>query len=173
MAVSPDVLRAHIAYTSWAGERLVRAAGDLSQEELTRDFGTADRSVLGTLVHVYASDRVWLSRLSGSPHPGFATDADRRLGVLQNDWPELRSRWREWASGLSEAQVAAAVDYTDMKGKPWSQPRWQLVLHVVNHGTHHRGQVSGFLRSMGHTPPVCDLVAYYRETMTSLPTPSA
>jgi uncharacterized damage-inducible protein DinB len=49
-----------------------------------------------------------------------------------------------------------------MRGNPWRQPLGQLVLHVVNHGTHHRGQVSGFLRAMGHVPPKLDLVSYYR-----------
>jgi uncharacterized damage-inducible protein DinB len=49
-----------------------------------------------------------------------------------------------------------------MRGRTWTQPIWQLVLHVVNHGTHHRGQVSGFLRTMGRVPPVLDLVAFYR-----------
>jgi uncharacterized damage-inducible protein DinB len=58
------------------------------------------------------------------------------------------------------------VDYKDSKGNPYRQPLWQLILHVVNHGTHHRGQASGFLRALGHTPPVLDLVAYYR-TMAS------
>jgi len=42
------------------------------------------------------------------------------------------------------------------------QPLWQVVLHAVNHGTHHRGQVSGFLRTLGHTPPVTDLSHFYR-----------
>jgi uncharacterized damage-inducible protein DinB len=60
-------------------------------------------------------------------------------------------------------KARAIVAYKDMKGNPYSQPLWQLVLHVVNHGTHHRGQVSGFLRVMGHTPPPLDLVFYYRE----------
>jgi len=41
-------------------------------------------------------------------------------------------------------------------------PLWQILLHVVNHATHHRGQVSGFLRAMGHTPPPLDLIAFYR-----------
>ena len=40
-------------------------------------------------------------------------------------------------------------------------PAWQIVMHVVNHGTHHRGAVSGFLRAMGKTPPKLDLIAYY------------
>jgi uncharacterized damage-inducible protein DinB len=173
MSVSADVLRTHLDYTAWAGRRLVQAAGTLTEEELNRDFGTADRSVLGTLAHLYGSDRLWLSRLSGSPHPGFVTDADRRLSTLQNDWPVLDARWRDWAARLTAASADSLVSYTDLKGRHWTQPLWQLVLHVVNHGTHHRGQVSGFLRSMGHTPPVCDLVHYYREVITSLPTPSA
>ena len=55
--------------------------------------------------------------------------------------------------------------YRDLKGRAYEQPLWQLILHVVNHGTHHRGQVSGFLRSLGHVPPPLDLVAYYRQQL--------
>jgi uncharacterized damage-inducible protein DinB len=173
MPVSLDVVRTHIDYTAWASQRLVRAAGELSDEELNRDFGTADHSVLGTLVHTFAADRLWLSRFSGSPHPGFISDADRRLSVLQDHWPALHERWRQWAAGLTDDKVREPLSYSDMKGRPWREPLWQLVLHVVNHGTHHRGQVAGFLRSLGHNPPVTDLVFYYRETTTILPTPSA
>jgi uncharacterized damage-inducible protein DinB len=42
------------------------------------------------------------------------------------------------------------------------EPDWKLVFHVVNHATHHRGQVAGFLRTMGRVPPPLDLIAYYR-----------
>ena len=55
------------------------------------------------------------------------------------------------------------VAYSTMEGTPWRQPIWQVLLHVVNHGTHHRGQVSGFLRTLGHTPPVTDLICFYRQ----------
>ena len=121
-----------------------RRSRRLSPEDLTRDFQTADRSVLGTLAHIYASDRVWLSRVAGTPFPGFTTDADRTLAVLQNDWPALHDRWREWAAALTGESAASILDYQDLKGNPWRQSVWQIVLHVVNHATHHRGQVSGF-----------------------------
>ena len=57
----------------------MEAAGGLTQEELTRDFGTADKSVLGTLVHVFGADRIWLARLKGEPANTFLTEADYRL----------------------------------------------------------------------------------------------
>lgn len=163
MHVSTDVLGAHLDYNAWADRHLLDAAARLSKEELTRDFHTADHNVLGTLVHVFASERVWLARLQGGPHPGYVTDADRDLTVLQNDWPALHRRWSVWALKLTDEDAAASVSYTDMKGTPWKQPLWKLVLHIVNHGTHHRGQVAGFLRAMGHIPPPLDLVRYYRE----------
>jgi uncharacterized damage-inducible protein DinB len=161
--VTPDALRDHLEYSAWASRRLVEAAAALPAEDLTRDFQTADRSVLRTLAHVYAADRVWLSRLAGTPFPGFVTDADRTLETLQNDWPALHDRWRDWAAGLAEDRTEAVLDYKDLKGNAWRQPVWQVILHVVNHATQHRGQVSGFLRSMGHVPPVLDLIAYYRQ----------
>ena len=163
MSVSADALRLHLDYSAWASARVVGATSQLSSEELNRDFGTADRSVLGTLVHTFAGDRLWFSRVSGGPHPGFITDADRSLAVLQNDWPAIYERWKKWAGQLTDESVLGSVSYKDLKGNPWTTTIWQVVLHVVNHGTHHRGQASGFLRSMGHTPPQLDLIYYYRD----------
>ena len=71
MATLADVLRNHLNYTAWASSRLVDAASALNPQELTRDFGTADHSVLGTLAHVYAADRVWLGRIEGNPPARF------------------------------------------------------------------------------------------------------
>jgi len=163
MSLFAESLRTEIDYSAWAAQRLVRAAAELTPEQLTHDFKTADHSVLETLVHTFASERLWLSRLSGSPHPGFVTDADRHLSVLQKDWPTLNDRWREWGAGLTEESLSAPLVWTDLKGRQWSQPVWKLLLHVVNHSTHHRGQVVGFLRSFGHTPPATDLTVFYRE----------
>jgi uncharacterized damage-inducible protein DinB len=161
MPISADSLRDHIEYSAWASCRLLEATARLSPEELTRDFGTSDRSVLGTLAHVFGADRVWLLRVTGRPQHGL-TDADRELPTIQRDWPAVHDGWREWSSGLTDESLLTVLDYTDLRGNPWKQSLWQIVLHVVNHGTHHRGQVSGFLRSMGHTPPALDLIAYYR-----------
>jgi len=165
MPMTLDVLLNHLNYTAWASHRLVGAAEKLSPEELMRDFGTADRNVLGTLVHVYAADRVWLGRIEGNPPARFIVpEQDMHLEVLRRDWPVLLERWKQWAGGLCEDSIHKEVPYRDTKGNPYVTPLWHIVLHVVNHGTHHRGQVSGFLRAMGHVPLPLDLIAYYRET---------
>jgi uncharacterized damage-inducible protein DinB len=163
MPVSANVLQDHLAYSAWASRRLLNAAGQLTPEELTRDFGASEKCVLRTLVHIFAADRIWLARISGQSPTVFTTDADYSMAVLENDWPALYAQWMAWAQNLTDAAAQQDLAYKDMRGNSYLQPAWKLVLHVVNHGTHHRGQVSGFLRAMGKTPPVLDLVAYYRE----------
>ena len=141
----------------------MEAVKPLEPAEMTRDFGASEKSVLGTLAHIYAADRVWLGRIQGNPPAAFITDADRDLAVLQREWPALLHRWKQWAAPMSDEDILAKLTYKSMLGGERTTPLWQIVLHVVNHGTHHRGQVSGFLRAMGKTPPPLDLIRYYWE----------
>lgn len=162
MVIPVELLRTHLRYSAWASTRLVEAAAKLAPDELVRDFRSADKSVLGTLAHVYAADRVWFGRILGSPPARFLDpDADVQMHVLTRDWPVLLARWQSWADELQDAGTVLA--YQDLQGRAQATPLWQIVLHVVNHATHHRGQVSAMIRAMGHTPPQLDLIRYYRE----------
>ena len=160
--LSVEALKDLLDYSAWASMRLVEASAQLPAEQLTRDFGTADKNVLGTLVHTFAADRVWATRVEGHAPASFVSDADYEIAVLRKEWPGVHERWRRWAAHLTDDDAAREISYTDMRGNRWQQPPWQIVLHVVNHATHHRGQAVGFLRSMGQTPPPIDLTVYYR-----------
>jgi uncharacterized damage-inducible protein DinB len=162
MHVSADALRSHLEYSAWASTRLMDAASKLAPDELTRDFGTADKSVIGTLVHVFGADRIWLARVRGEGAGEFPGPLYHDLAVIRSEWPAVHQAWREWADRLTDDQCMQELAYRDMAGNPWTNPVSGVVLHVVNHATHHRGQVSGFLRMMGHLPPKLDLIAYYR-----------
>ncbi|HEY3441999.1 MAG TPA: DinB family protein [Paludibaculum sp.] len=160
--ISAPLLLTHLNYSEWASIRLLDAATALEMEELTRDHGTADKSVLGALVHAFAADRNWLTRVRLQTPCRFIEESDYSLKVLRRDWPILFQGWREWLASLSPDDLAAEIRYLDFNGRPFATPAWQIILHVVNHATHHRGQVSGFLRKMGHRPPPVDLIVYYR-----------
>lgn len=163
MSIPAETLRIQLRYTVWATARIIEAASKLSAEELLRDFGTADKSVLGTLVHTFAADRTWGKRVRGEVPGAFIDpEKDMFLEVLQRDWPVVGQGWLEWADALDDTAATRHIEYKDLKGNPHSTPAWQIVMHVINHATHHRGQAAGMMRSMGHTPPVLDLIAYYR-----------
>lgn len=163
MPVNVDVLQDHLAYSAWASARLLGAASQLTAEERARDFGTADRSIDGTLSHIFGADRVWLTRVTGSPSTGFLAPEEKNLTFLSSAWPALHERWTAWARTLSPESPTEEIIYRDLKGNEWRQPLWQIILHVVNHATHHRGQAAGFMRSLGHTPPPLDLSFYHRK----------
>ena len=162
MSVFADTLRLHLDYHAWASRRLLDATDQLTPTELSRDFKTSDSSVLLTLAHVCAADRIWLARVRGESPGDFIRPEDRHLGFRTKEWPVIQQGWKQWAAPLTDQDTGTRLSYRDLKGNAWEQPFWQIVLHVVNHGTHHRGQLAGFLRAMGHNPPPLDLIAYYR-----------
>ena len=164
MTVSLEVLQHHIDYNVWASHRLINAVSGLSTEELSRDFGTADKSILGTLAHLYAAEKNWLTRMQESTVPMQGhTAEDARLESLLPKWTELQNSWKAWVNQLPPEAPDRVMGYLDLRGNRWAQPLWQILLHVVNHSTHHRGQISGFLRALGQVPPPLDFIAFVRE----------
>jgi uncharacterized damage-inducible protein DinB len=162
--MNAHVIRDHVAYNRWATLRLLDAARGLSHDQAVRDFGTADKSVAGTLAHIFASDRIWLARVrEATPVLPPRTPGDSSMDVILARWPETLEDWRCWAESLKEGDVERAIRYTDLRGQEWKQPLWQIVFHAVNHSTHHRGQVAGFLRAMGQTPPSMDYILFVRQ----------
>ncbi len=164
MPAFSDLICHHIDYNVWATNRLLHIAQGLSIAERIHDFKTADRSVQGPLTHLLRSERTWLSRIQhGTPNRPHASSNDEEWETLLTEWPKLHQQWRAWAQALTCESAEAILTYPDLKNFVWQQPLWQIILHVVNHSTHHRGQVSGFLRALGRTPPALDFIAFVRQ----------
>ena len=163
MLISADLLRLHLDYSRWASARLLDAVATLPESDLRRDFGTAHKSIIGTLAHVYRGDRIWLARVLGDDPQTLPEAAGEDLAALGPAMSAASDGWLDWVQALSDEDVMRALRYSDMKGNTWTTPLYQIVLHVVNHGTHHRGQAAGFLRALGQAPPPLDLIAYYRQ----------
>jgi uncharacterized damage-inducible protein DinB len=159
----PDLLRYQIEYTAWADKRVFAAAVELTSAELDHDFKTSENSIRATLAHIYRAERMWLSRIKPPVVVDFRVEGDDDMQALASNWPCVSENWIAWSHTLTEQSAQAEIHYQDLKKNPWSQPLWQIILHAANHSTHHRGQVSGFIRALGHTPPGTDSITFARE----------
>jgi uncharacterized damage-inducible protein DinB len=159
---SAAVVRELLLHMLWADRLMLKAVREVSPEDLTRDAGISFGSLLGTMVHMLGSQRLWLSRFSGHP-------IERRPELA--DFPDLPSwihGWEETASGieaflaaLTAEQLAAVITWVDTEGPVHTRPLWQPVIHMVNHNTYHRGQVVSLMRQLGYEPPQTDLIHYF------------
>jgi uncharacterized damage-inducible protein DinB len=120
--------------------------------------------LLAILNHIYRAEAVWLSRVLGQPGAQLAHIADAEsVDVLRQLWPPVNQGWLDWAALLTDdAASTQMVPHRDSRGNSHELPAWQIVMHVVNHGSYHRGQATRLMREAGITPPATDLVIYYR-----------
>jgi uncharacterized damage-inducible protein DinB len=154
-----------IDYNYWARDRLLDAVQPLSPEQFTRDLGSSFRSVRDTLAHLHAAEWIWYRRWMGES-PTALPPADRfaDLDSVASAWRDLEAQIRAYFSPLDDRALERVIDYKSTVGVPGASPLWQMLQHVVNHQTYHRGQVTTMLRQMGAAPPkAMDLIAFYRE----------
>jgi uncharacterized damage-inducible protein DinB len=152
----------HLRYSGWASRKLLDAARSLNPEDLTRKVGVSHESILGTLSHIHFADRIWYSRVVDPKEP-LIKEAD--LPTLEREWWDIQRKWETWAEGLSDSGLERVVAYKSLDGKgAFENVTRDILLHLVNHATLHRGQAVGMIRQLGIAPPVTDLIFYHRET---------
>lgn len=149
-------------YKAWANELLYAAVARLPAQELIAPRPIVFGSMLRTLNHVYAMDRVWQAHLEGRSH-GLATrnpDDAPPLDALRNAQREIDAWYVSYADSLGEAAHDETVRFTFIGGGAGRMTRHEILLHVVNHGTYHRGHVADMMYQMSVPPPTTDLPVY-------------
>jgi uncharacterized damage-inducible protein DinB len=152
-------------YNDWANQRILSAAERLSPEQFLAQTGLSWGSVRDVLVHVLSAEWIWRMRLQHGAAP---------VQMLQpSEFPAyetLAARWREeqqqlsaYVSGLMEGEVNRPVLYRNTKGELFEAVLWQILAHVVNHGTQHRAEVAHVLTSYGCSPGDIDLIVFVRQ----------
>ena len=152
-------------YHYWARDIILDAANDIPREQFTRPVESSFKSVRDTVAHIYAADWVWYTRWMGeSPSGLIAYDQFPDATSIRTAWKELEGNVRTLVDGLGEDGMHKTFDYKLLSGAPDTAPFWQMLVHVVNHASYHRGQVTTMLRLLGAQPAKSmDLIAFYRE----------
>lgn len=151
-------------FNSWANHRILDACGTLTDEQFTRDLGSSYRSVRDTLVHIMGGERFWLERFRGrSPSAVPSIEPLPDLASVRERWAGVERELQEFVTTRSAEDLERVLHYRTTEGNPNSQPLWQMMQHLVNHSSYHRGQVTTMLRQLGVAPVATDLILYYRE----------
>jgi len=159
-----ETFRALYDYNAWADHRLLDACAALSHEQFTRDLGAGFPSVRDTLVHILDGEWFWLERWQGRSPAGLPP-ANRfsDLAGIRARWSEVEGELLRFVAGRTAEDLARVQHYRTTEGNPNSQPLWQMLQHLANHGSYHRGQAAAMLRQVGAAPVATDLILYYRE----------
>jgi uncharacterized damage-inducible protein DinB len=158
-------LRMLTRYKAWADDRFLAAVATLPDADLVAPQPIVFGSLLRTCHHAYLMDVAWRANLLGEPH-GLVT----RNPVEHPPLKELRHRQAEidawyvaYADALSESEAAAIVRFTFIGGGEGEMARRDMLLHVVNHATYHRGHAADMLYHFGTMAPTTDLPVFLRE----------
>jgi uncharacterized damage-inducible protein DinB len=160
--MSIALIREQYDYHRWANRRLFDLAAGLG-DAVTRDMGKhwSFPTLKGTFAHVYGADRVWLTRWKGSSPSRLWGDADfAGMAELRAGWDTLEAEQRAFVEGLAEADLTRAVDYRNTEGKEFQVALGPLLLHVVNHATHHRSEAATMITLISGSPPDTGINTY-------------
>lgn len=154
-----------IAFHYWARNRMLDAVELIPQEQFTRETGNSFGSVRNTVVHTLSAERIWLSRWKGDVPPGSLSPDDfPDTASIRRAWSEQEANLRAYFEGLDESEFQKVIPYKTLAGQDSSAVLWQMLQHVVNHASYHRGQVTTMLRQLGAAPPkATDMIIFYRE----------
>ncbi len=150
--IEPEVFQRYAKYNAWMNGKLYDVCSTLDDDLRKRDQGAFFKSIHSTLNHILFGDRAWMGRFTGRDYE------IKPMGVdLYEDFEALRAARTEmdrdildWTSGLGRPWLEGSLTWTSgSDGKTRSQVAWQLVLHMFNHQTHHRGQLTTLFSQQG------------------------
>jgi uncharacterized damage-inducible protein DinB len=155
-----------VDYHYWARDRMLDAVEVLTQEQYTKDLASSFTSVRATVVHTYGAEWNWYLRwVSNSPtgFPDAAAFPD--VATIRAAWRSQEQKVRLLVDSLASAdQLDRVLRYRTFDGQEMESAFSQMLQHVVNHATYHRGQVTTLLRQLGAPPPKPqDLIRFFRE----------
>jgi uncharacterized damage-inducible protein DinB len=151
-------------YNYWATKHILHTAAGITDEQFTAPTRFPWGSLRGTLVHILAGERFWLYRWQGMPPRPDPTPADYpTLAALRERCPHDEAELRSYLATLADDDLDRPHTYILQNGIAGTAPLWARIVHVVTHGTLHRGETAQMLTEFGHSPGDFDLADFLDE----------
>lgn len=152
-------------YNAWANELIFDAVAALPEGEAVKPRPSVFKNMVHTLNHNYVIDRIFQAHLEGRPH-GYAarnTAEHPPLAELRRSQQELDRWYIEWTESVPEASLDEQVRFGFVGGGEGAMTRREILQHLVNHTSYHRGFVAQMMYDIPVRPPVTDITVYLRD----------
>jgi uncharacterized damage-inducible protein DinB len=150
---SPEEIARLFAFNRWANARMLASVASVSKDDYARPVGGSFTTLRDTLAHLYGADWVWLERFGGrSPRELPAGQQAPTPEALRDKWERIEEGWAALANRAEAGRMREKLAYRNFKGDDLSYRIGEVLVHVVNHSTYHRGQVATLMRQLGATP---------------------
>ncbi len=157
-----ETLRELYNYNQWANQRVISSVTPLTQEMFTRRMGSSFGSVRDTLAHILSAEWIWLERWLGrSPKALHSASDFPTVQALRQLWTTVQHDQNQYIKTLVPDRLQDEVSYINTRGERYAYALWRQMVHVVNHSSYHRGQITTLLRQIGAEPASTDLLVYY------------
>ena len=166
--VELNIIRQLYDYNRWAGRRTLTVASRLSNDDFLRPMGNSFSSVRDTLSHILGAEWIWLERWQGhSPKALLDPATFPTVHSLESRWETLDRDQMQFIEALTPQRLREELAYINLRGQRYSYPLWQQLVHVVNHSSYHRGQITTLLRQHGAEAVSTDFLVYFDEKLKS------
>ncbi|MFZ6046984.1 DinB family protein [Pseudomonas sp. CR3202] len=164
-ASATDTLKMLVRYKAWANELTFKSVMDLPDGEALRPRPTRFGNMVHTLNHVYVVDDIFRHHLQGKKHHYTSrnTEHPSPLGDLWNAVRAMDHWYIELVDSWSVEDLSKVVHFEFVGGGKGVMTQEEIVLHLVNHATYHRGFVGDMMYQVPFTPPSNDLPVFIRD----------
>jgi uncharacterized damage-inducible protein DinB len=161
-----DEIKTIFDYNYWAFERVWECISQISDQQFVQEIDYSTGSIRNILVHIMSGNRVWISVLRGIEFPPrlIVEDFDVR-SKTKAKWDELQTEFLDHLNCLDQEQLDGTIDWELFShGLKATSRRWEILLHLANHGTDHRAQILAILHHYFHIKTVeQDMILYLAE----------
>jgi uncharacterized damage-inducible protein DinB len=151
-------------YNGWANRQFFAALRGLPAEQYFRDLQSSHGGLHGTLCHIVWAEQLWLTRWLGQPVPAVPQGKDlASLAAAEARWAQVEGDRAAYLARLAERQLDDTRLVQPSTGGEFRHTLRQMLRHVVDHSSYHRGRLVTLLRQLGAQPPSTGLIVFYRQ----------
>lgn len=156
------------AYNLWANQLLFTLIKNLPEELHQKEVASSFPSLYKTILHMWDAESIWWQRMKLQeriirPSDDFKGSLPEAIAeLLQHD-----KQWNEWIRATQERQLEHVFQYQNIQRDQFKQPIYEMLIHLLNHNTYHRGQLVTILRQLGVDKiPQTDFIVWSRKGKT-------